>query len=118
MCSRSAARAEMQFLRNRNEVGQLAQLHAADRRAGLVGVAYQSSVISRGPKSRTSVYSTKGARPPTKESKSTMSPTEASSVTSQTSVRGRPESRDPRDTGFRRGPSQSVLRATRLEVRR
>jgi Domain of unknown function (DUF4331) len=48
---------EMQLLGNGDEVGQLSELHAVDGRAAVIGGAYQSSVISRGPNTRTSVDS-------------------------------------------------------------
>lgn len=48
---------EMQLLGNGDEVGQLSELHAVDGRAAVIGGAYRSSVISRGPNTRTSVDS-------------------------------------------------------------
>ena len=58
---------EMQFLGDRDEVGQLSELHTVDGRAAVIGAAYLSSVISRGPNARTSVDSTRDHH--TKESK-------------------------------------------------
>ena len=40
---------EMQFLGDGDEVGQLPELHTVDGRAGVIGGAYHSLVISRGP---------------------------------------------------------------------
>jgi hypothetical protein len=51
---------EMQFLGNGDEVGQLSEFHAVDGRAAVIGGAYQSLVISRGPNTRTSVDSDTG----------------------------------------------------------
>ena len=51
---------EMQFLGNGDEVGQLSELHAVDGRDAVIGGAYQSLVISRGPNTRTSVDSDTG----------------------------------------------------------
>jgi hypothetical protein len=45
----------MQILGNGDEVGQLPEFHAADGTAGVIGGAYQSVDISRGPETRTSV---------------------------------------------------------------
>ena len=48
---------EMQFLGNGDKVGQLPEFHGVDSTAGVIGGAYHSLVISRGPKTTTRVYS-------------------------------------------------------------
>ena len=53
---------EMQFFGNGDEVGQLSKFHAIDRRAGVIGAAYLSLVISRGPETSTSVNSQRDLR--------------------------------------------------------
>ena len=48
---------EMQLLGNGDEVGQLPEFHPVDGTAAVIGGAYHSSVISRGPETRTRVNS-------------------------------------------------------------
>ena len=52
---------EMQFLGNGDEVGQLPEFHAVDGTlTWVIGGAYHSLVISRGPKTRTAVNCNRG----------------------------------------------------------
>ena len=63
---------EMQFLGNGDEVSQLPEFHAIDGTAGVIGGAYKTLVISRGPETRTGVNSDR--RPTTKPKRRQRSP--------------------------------------------
>jgi catechol 2,3-dioxygenase-like lactoylglutathione lyase family enzyme len=77
---------EMQFFGNGDEVGQLSKFHAIDRRAGVIGAAYLSLVISRGPKMRTGVTSETETTNERRQ-EAAMSQTDVSTDASETNVR-------------------------------